>query len=52
MKKLKDKSLEVKITEGLKLTKEKLLEFKKQKNSPLIVSKNGEIIEISPDNIK
>jgi hypothetical protein len=52
MKEEKDKSLEEKISEGLKLTKEKLLEFKKQKNSPLIVSKDGEIRELSPDKVK
>lgn len=44
MKEVKDhKSLEEKIKEGFELTKEKFLEFKKQRNSPLIVSKDGKI---------
>lgn len=52
MKEVKDhKSLEEKIKEGLELTMEKLLEFKKQRNSPLIVSKDGKIEENSPENL-
>lgn len=52
MKEVKEhKNLEEKIKEGLELTKEKLLEFKKQKKSPLIISKDGKIEEIPPENV-
>ncbi|MFT6783781.1 MAG: sulfur carrier protein ThiS [Saprospiraceae bacterium] len=37
-----------KIVKGLELTYKNLIEFKKNKNSPLIISKNGEIIELDP----
>jgi len=40
-----------KIREGLEKAYKKLIEFKKYKNSPIIVSKDGKIIEISPDKI-
>ncbi|RLD22185.1 MAG: hypothetical protein DRI69_01995 [Bacteroidetes bacterium] len=40
-----------KIIEGLELAYKKLVIFKKQNNSPLIVSKNGEIIKIDPADI-
>jgi len=43
--------LENKIAKGLKEAYRKMVEFKKQKNSPVIVSRNGEIIEIDPDDI-
>jgi hypothetical protein len=43
--------LESKISKGLELAYKKMIEFKKQKNSPIIVSKNGQIIEISVENI-
>ena len=35
-----------KIIKGLEINREKLLEFKKEKNSPLVISKNGEIMEV------
>lgn len=40
-----------KITKGLDVVQLKLIEFKKQKNSPLVISRNGEIIEIDPNEI-
>ena len=40
-----------KIIEGLEKAYKKLIEFKKYKKTPIIVSKEGQIIEISPDNI-
>lgn len=43
--------LENKITKGLELAHKKLLEFKRQKKSPLIVSKDGKVIEIFVDDI-
>lgn len=40
-----------KIIKGLEEAYRKLVEFKKQKNSPMVVSKNGEILEINPNEI-
>lgn len=36
----------VKMIQGMELTFQKLLEFKKQKNSPLVVMRNGKIVKI------
>lgn len=38
--------LEKKLVEGLNKVKKKLIKFKKDKDSPLIVSKDGKIVEI------
>jgi hypothetical protein len=35
-----------KVLKGLELSFQKLLEFKKQKNSPLVVVRNGKILKI------
>lgn len=43
--------LENEIARGLEVAYRKMVEFKKQKNSPVIVSKDGKIIEIKPENI-
>jgi hypothetical protein len=40
-----------KIKEGLEKAYKKLIEFKKYKNSPIIISKDGKVVEISPDKI-
>lgn len=40
-----------KIIQGLEKAFQKLIEFKKYKKSPLVTSKDGKIIEISPDKI-
>lgn len=40
-----------KILQGLEKAYQKLVEFKRYKKSPLIVAKNGVIIEIQPDKI-
>ncbi len=40
-----------KIKEGLEKAYIKLIEFKKYKKTPLIVSKDGKITEISPEKI-
>jgi hypothetical protein len=40
-----------KILQGLEKSYQKLVEFKLYKNSPLIVAKNGVIIEIQPEKI-
>lgn len=37
-----------KVLLGLEKTYEKLIEFKKSKNSPLIIMKDGKIIELDP----
>lgn len=37
-----------KILMGLEKTYERLIEFKKSKNSPLIVIKGGKIVELDP----
>lgn len=40
-----------KIIKGLELAYKKLVEFKKQKKSPMIVSRNGEVVEIDPNDM-
>lgn len=40
-----------KIIDGLEKAYKKLIEFKKYKKTPIIVSKDGKIIEISPEKI-
>jgi sulfur carrier protein ThiS len=40
-----------KIIEGLERAYKKLIEFKKYKKTPIIVSKDGKIVEINPDKI-
>ena len=40
-----------KIIEGLEKTYEKLIEFKRYKKSPLVISRDGEIIEVSPEEV-
>jgi hypothetical protein len=39
------------IVEGLEISYKKLVEFKRYKNSPLIVGKDEKIIEVPPDEI-
>ena len=43
------KELEDKLSSGLEKAYSKMLEFKKQKGSPIIISKDGKILEIHPD---
>ena len=45
------KELEEKVNLGLKEAYRKMAEFKKQKNSPLIVSRNGKVTSIPPGEI-
>jgi sulfur carrier protein ThiS len=40
-----------KIIEGLERAYKKLIEFKKYKKTPIIVSKDGKVVEIYPDKI-
>ena len=39
------------IIEGLEIAYKKLIEFKKYKKTPIIVLKEGKIVEISPEKI-
>lgn len=41
----------IKVMEGLERSYRALVEFKRYKKSPLVVEKNGEIIEIAPEDI-
>ena len=41
-----------KIIKGLELAYEKMVKFKISKNSPIVVSKNGKIVEIAPQDIE
>jgi len=43
--------LEEKVIKGLEKSHKKMLQFKKQMNSPLIVSKEGKVVEIKAENI-
>lgn len=49
--KTKDKNLEFsdKIVKGLEKVYEKLIQFKKDKNSELVIMKNGKIVKIKPE---
>ena len=38
-----------KIVKGLELAYTRLIAYKKMKNTPLIVSKNGKVVELDPD---
>jgi len=40
-----------KIIAGLELAYKRLIEFKKYKKTPIIVSKDGKIIELNPEQI-
>ena len=38
-----------KILAGLELTYQRLIEFKKQKGTPLILYKDGKVVEVNPN---
>lgn len=40
-----------KIIKGLEETYKSLVEYKKQKNSPLIISRDGKVVEVNPKEI-
>jgi len=50
MKTTVEKQLELreKIITGLELTYKRLIEFKKQKNSVLVIMKEGKIVKVKP----
>ena len=41
-----------KVCKGFELSKKRLIEYKRYKKSPLIVSKDGKIVEIDVNTIK
>lgn len=43
---------QIKILAGMDKVYEKLLEFKKQKNSDLVILKDDKIVRIKPDNFQ
>jgi hypothetical protein len=47
----RDKQIELKdkIVKGLEKVYEKLIEFKKAKNSELVIMRNGKIVKIKPE---
>jgi len=45
------RELEEKVAAGLKMAYLKMVEFKKQKNSPKVISKNGKVIRIPAEKI-
>ena len=45
------KTFEEQVELGLKKSFEKLIEFKKKNNSPLIISRNGKVVAIPADEI-
>jgi hypothetical protein len=52
MKKPYKRSAELtKVLEGMELVHDKLIAFKKRMNSELVISKNGKIIKIKPENL-
>ena len=36
------------IIKGLELAYERMVEFKKSKNSPIVISKNGKVVKLDP----
>jgi hypothetical protein len=48
---MKNQEIKEKILDGLKLTYSRLIEFKKQKKTRLVIQRGDEIIKISPENL-
>ena len=46
------KELEDKFAKGLEEAYRKMIMFKKQKNSPVVISKKGKVVKIDPDKIQ
>ena len=40
-----------KVIKGLEETYRLMIEFKKRKNTPVIISKNGKVVEVDPNEI-
>ncbi len=45
------KELEDKLSRGLEEAYRKMVLFKKQKNSPVVISENGKVVRIDPEKI-
>jgi len=45
----KDLEFREKIMKGLEIAYERMIEFKKQKNSELVVMRDGKIVKIKPE---
>lgn len=43
--------LEDKIAKGLEGAYEKMLKFKKHKNTPLVISEDGKVVKIHPEDL-
>ena len=48
----KQQELYDKISLGLEIAYERLLESKKQKNLPLVIMKDGKIVKVKPESLK
>ena len=44
--------LETKVTKGLKIAHTKMIEFKKFKKTPIVISSNGKVIEVTPEEME
>lgn len=43
--------LETKVSKGLKIAHARMVEFKKFKKTPIVVSSNGKVIEVQPEDM-
>ena len=43
------KEFEEQVLKGLAMAHKKMIEFKKQKGTPIVISKNGKVIEVYPE---
>lgn len=43
------KELEENVFKGLRMARKKMIAFKKYKKTPIIVSRNGKVVELSPE---
>lgn len=41
-----------KISKGLKIAHKKMIAFKKYKNTPVVVSSNGKVIHVQPEDME
>ena len=44
--------LESKVSKGLKIAHSKMVEFKKYKKTPIVISHNGKIVEVQPEEME
>ncbi len=48
MEKSSIQEFEEKVLKGLAIARKKMIEFKKQKGTPIVISKNGKVVEVYP----